>query len=98
MVQHSQSSIAAILGEHGEELRSLGVERVYLFGSVARGDSGPESDVDVFFDRQPLMGWEIVSIYDKIAELIGGKVDVVDRLGLHPRLKNRIETEAVRVF
>jgi len=76
----------------------MGIETVFLFGSVARGDAGPQSDVDVFFDRRPSMGWEIVGIYERLAELIGGKVDVVDRLGLHPRLKKRIEAEAVRVF
>ena len=98
MVRRSKTSIAAVLGEHREELSGLGVEGVYLFGSVARGDDGPQSDVDVFFDRRPSMGWEIGGIYERLAELIGGKVDVVDRLGLHPRLKKRIEAEAVRVF
>jgi len=98
MVGRSKISIETLLDQHRDELRDLGVEGVYLFGSVARGDTGPQSDVDVFFDRRPSMGWEIVRIYEWLAELIGGKVDVVDRCGLHPRLKSGIEAEAVRVF
>jgi predicted nucleotidyltransferase len=94
----SRDSIASRLHRHAHELRALGVEGVYLFGSVARGDSRASSDVDVFFDRKTPMGWEVVDIYEKLAALIGGEVDLIDRRALHPRLKDRIEAEAVRVF
>jgi uncharacterized protein len=45
------------LKEHETELRWLGVERLYLFGSTARDEARPDSDVDLFFDiRRDLSG------------------------------------------
>jgi len=41
----------ARLKKHEAELRGLGVEHLYLFGSTARGDARQDSDVDLFFDH-----------------------------------------------
>jgi uncharacterized protein len=41
----------AILKERESELRRLGVEHLYLFGSTARGEAGEDSDVDLFLDH-----------------------------------------------
>jgi len=43
----TQDQVAERLAAHAEELRSLGVRSLDLFGSIARGDAGPESDVDL---------------------------------------------------
>jgi hypothetical protein len=40
------------LREHEAELRQLGVQHLYLFGSTARGEAGEDSDVDLFFDYE----------------------------------------------
>ena len=40
------------LKDHEAELKRLGVERLYLFGSTARGEATESSDVDLFFDYQ----------------------------------------------
>ena len=40
----------ARLQEHEAELKKLGVEHLFLFGSTVRGEAGNESDVDLFFD------------------------------------------------
>jgi uncharacterized protein len=42
----------ARLREHEAELKALGVQRLYLFGSTASGEAGTESDVDLFFDHE----------------------------------------------
>jgi len=42
----------AKLKEHEAELRRLGVERLYLFGSTVRGEAREDSDVDLFFDYE----------------------------------------------
>jgi predicted nucleotidyltransferase len=42
----------ACLKQHEPELKQLGVERLVLFGSVARNEAGEDSDVDLFFDDQ----------------------------------------------
>jgi predicted nucleotidyltransferase len=45
---------------HEAELHRLGVQRLWLFGSTARGDARPESDVDLFFDHE----WGKLSLFD----------------------------------
>jgi predicted nucleotidyltransferase len=41
------------LRQHEAELKQLGVEHLFLFGSTAREEAGPDSDVDLFFDHPP---------------------------------------------
>ena len=45
--------VVRAIREHAAELRALGVTRLWLFGSVARGDARPESDADVLIDISP---------------------------------------------
>ncbi|MGH7878374.1 MAG: nucleotidyltransferase family protein, partial [Candidatus Binataceae bacterium] len=46
-----RAAAIAKLKEHEVELRQLGVEHLYLFGSTARGEADDDSDVDLFFDH-----------------------------------------------
>lgn len=82
------------------ELRSLGVEQLYLFGSTARGDAGEKSDVDLFFDypRGRFNLFDLMEVQERAARILGGKVDVITRDSLHTTLRPRIEASAVRVF
>jgi predicted nucleotidyltransferase len=79
-------------------LRALGVDRLYLFGSVVRGDDRSDSDIDIFFDPKKPIGLEFVRIQDRIRELTAAEADVTTRGGLHPDLRSRIEMSALRVF
>jgi predicted nucleotidyltransferase len=49
MTEMERSVAMARLKEHEAELKQLGIEHLYLFGSTARGDARPDSDVDLFF-------------------------------------------------
>lgn len=77
-----------------------GADRLYLFGSIARGDERPDSDVDLFFDvcdpRFSLI--ELVDLQDRIQTILGAKSDVMTRNSIHPMLRSQIEAEALRVF
>ena len=88
------------LRAHRDELRKLGVGELYLFGSTARDEARDDRDVDLFFDynnpRFSLL--HLVDVQDSLRQILGGKVDVMTRDGLHPRLRDRIEASAVRVF
>jgi len=93
-----RDTIIKTLRSHEAELRAKGVEGLYLFGSVARGDAGPNSDVDLFFDYRSGLGWEVIGLMDELTQLAENRGDVTTRGGLHPRLKDRIESESIQVF
>jgi len=90
----------AKLKEHEAELKQLGVEHLYLFGSTARDEAREDSDVDLFFDH-PLgsLGlFELMDVKDAAARILGRKTDIMTRRSLHPVLRERIEASALQVF
>ncbi|KAB7644814.1 nucleotidyltransferase family protein [Polymorphobacter fuscus] len=95
-----RSETTARLLAHADRLRAAGVGALYLFGSTARDEAGPASDVDLFFDpadpRLSLFG--VMAVRDTVEALLGCKADVMTRGSLHPYLRPRIEAEALRVF
>jgi hypothetical protein len=90
----------AKLKQHEAELRQLGVERLYLFGSTARGDAREDSDVDLFFDypRGKFGLYELMDVKDAAARILGRKTDIMTRDSIHKALRARIEADAVPVF
>lgn len=88
------------LRAHESELRKLGVEGLYIFGSVARDEAREGSDVDLFFDHEKgrLGLYELMELKERAAGILGQKADIMTRASLHPILKRRIEKTAVRVF
>jgi uncharacterized protein len=90
----------AKLKRHEAELRRLGVEHLYLFGSTARGEGREDSDVDLFFDHpEGSLGlYELMDVKDAAARILGRKTDIMTRRSLHPVLRERIEASALQVF
>jgi predicted nucleotidyltransferase len=90
----------AALKAHEAELKRLGVERLYLFGSTARGDARDDSDIDLFFDyeRGKFGLFELMEVKDRTSRILGRKADIMTRDSLHKTLRQRIEAAAVRVF
>jgi len=90
----------AKLKAHEAELKRLGVERLYLFGSTARGDAGEESDVDLFFDhkRAKFGLFDLMEEKERTSSILGRKADIMTRDSLHRTLRQRIEAIAMRVF
>ena len=89
----------AKLREHESELKSLGVQHLYLFGSTARGKAGEDSDVDLFFDheRGKLGLFALMDIKETAARILGRKTDIMTRNSLHELLRDRIEASAVQI-
>ncbi len=73
-----------------------GARNVRVFGSVARGDAGPKSDVDFLVDldgRRSLL--DLAKLLVELEQLLNRKVDVVTEAGLRPRSRERILRDAV---
>ena len=70
---------------------------VRVFGSVARGEAGPDSDVDFLVTyRDGASLYDLAGIYLDLKELLGCEVDVVeDFAGLRPRFRERLNREAI---
>jgi hypothetical protein len=79
-------------------LDRFGVRSIALFGSVARGEAGAGSDVDILVDyradARPDL-FEFIDLKEHLEELVGRRVDLVTPAALHPRLRDRILAEAI---
>lgn len=91
----------AVLQQHELDLRARGVSRVAVFGSVARSDAGPRSDLDILIELDPDAGLDVFAyagLKSYIAGLFEGEVDVVNRKALKPHLRAPSQREAIYAF
>ena len=97
----SLPEVLETLRAHETELRRLGVRHAAVFGSVARGEARPDSDVDVLVDLDPDLPigvFEYARLKLYVGELLGGAGDVVNRTSLKPLLRQGILHECVDAF
>lgn len=90
-----------ILKKHRKALQSRGVRHAALFGSTARGEAGPRSDIDILIELDPelpLDAFTYAGIKLDIADLFDGPVDVVNRAGLKPHLRSAVIDSAIYAF
>jgi hypothetical protein len=92
--------IDELLGKKRAEILHIaaryGARNVRIFGSVARGEAGPESDIDVLVDLEPGRSlFDLGGLLMDLQELLGRKVDVATEKGLRPRIRERVLREAV---
>jgi predicted nucleotidyltransferase len=92
--------IIKLLQSHQAELREMGVEHLYLFGSAARDAADDDSDVDLFFDhvKGALGLFEVMDVKERATDILGCKADIMTRDSLHPAMRRQIEQSAVLVF
>jgi predicted nucleotidyltransferase len=86
------------LRELKPRFKELNIKSMSLFGSYARGEAGPDSDVDLLIEldgRQGFSLFDLSASRDVIQNHVGKKIDFVTRI--HPLLKKRVEREKIDV-
>ncbi len=94
-----QDTVLQTLRQKNVELKTkFGVKSLLLFGSVARDEAAPGSDVDLLveFDR-PVGYFGLFALQDYLEKLLGCPVDLGTPDSLKPYVKERIEGELIRV-
>ena len=98
------SAVAAIadkLRDRAGRLHSRGVQALWVFGSVARGEADSRSDIDLLaeFDPQtPISLVTLASLRAELSELLGAPADLVERGSLEAGVRAAAERDAVRVL
>ena len=93
-------SIGESLHEKRDQILEIaarhGARNVRVFGSTARGEAGPDSDVDLLVEAGPPHSpWFPAGLILDLEELLGRKVDVVTESALHWYIRDRVLEEAV---
>jgi len=89
------------LRAHQPDLRRRGVLHAALFGSVARGEAKPGSDIDILIEIEPdapVGVFEYVGITQYLADLVPNRVDVPNRQGLKALVRPSAERDAIYAF
>jgi predicted nucleotidyltransferase len=89
-----------LLEEKREEILRIaarhGASNVRVFGSVARGQAGPDSDVDFLVDLEPGRSlFDLGGLLVELQDLLGRNVDVITERGLRQRIRDRVVKEAM---
>jgi len=95
-----QLSLKWVAKKIARVLRKYGIRRAGIFGSIVRGEAGPESDIDVLVDTRGtnMSALEYIGMAQELEDVIGRKVDLVKYHLIKPRLRERILKEEVRII
>jgi len=93
-------SLQVDVGRLREVCERYGVLHLEVFGSVARGDAEPDSDVDLLYvlSSESHLGFGILDLEGELSEVFGRRVDLVSRKYLHPLLRDRVLAEARELY
>ena len=97
----TKDDVLTALRAREADLRAKGVARAALFGSIARGEHGPDSDIDIMIDLDPdrhVGVYGLVDIMNTIGDLFTIKVDVSERQSLRPFVRPSAERDAIYAF
>jgi predicted nucleotidyltransferase len=95
----TRETALALLNEHRDELAAFGLRRLAVFGSVARNEARPDSDVDVLveFEGKPTFN-RYVGLYDSLEDLLERPVDLVTVSAVRPFMRGDVEEDALEIW
>ena len=96
-----REQVIAKLRAHERQLRAAGIVRLSLCGSTARGDAGPDSDVDLlaaYDDTRRISLLDIVGMELELSDMLGCKVDLIEEGTLKAHVQTSVEAELFRAF
>ena len=96
-----RDEVIRTLKEREADLRAHGVTHAALFGSVARDEQRPDSDIDILVDLDPAVVatmFDYAGLKDYVASLFQGSVDVIDSQALKPRFRPHAAADAIYAF
>ncbi len=84
-----------------QRLRARGITHLSLFGSIARGDAGPKSDIDLLIEVDPnghFSLFDLIDVQDELSGLLGQPPHFAFAAKLRPWLREEIRAEAIAIF
>ena len=96
-----RDDVIARLKEAEPALRARGIRRAAVFGSIARGEDRPDSDIDILVEFEPGAEgtiYQYMNVKEYIAGLFDGPVDVIDRAALKPHLRAPAARDTLYAF
>ncbi len=96
-----RENIIMALREHEPELRAAGIVRLALFGSAARRQASPASDIDLlaaFDEAKRISLLDVVHLENRLSDLLGQKVDLVEEDMLRQRIRESVARDLIRAF
>jgi uncharacterized protein len=89
LLREKRDDIKRIAARHG-------AYNIRVFGSVARGEAGPESDIDILIDVGPTTSsWFPAGLILDLEDLLGRRVEVITEKALNPELRDHVLREAI---
>ncbi len=93
-----RDDVLKLLTNKRATLAAMGVKSIALFGSVARNEGRPDSDLDFLVEFDGHATYEgYLRVKSSLEEWLGRRIDLVTRRAVKPRLRARIEAEAIYV-
>lgn len=92
------AEIRPVLVAHKAELRRrFGVKEIGIFGSSARGEAGPVSDIDVMVEFERPIGLAFTELAEYLEKILGCKVDLVSKRAIKPKFLPSVEEDLIYV-